>query len=114
MDWAGLDSSSRWANQTKMICKNLRRRRDGSLCRRYLQLGSLEVQFRYCIVPQLDTVEEQAVAVPFEDLLKSRLSYVHSKSPFRKKAFWKVSYCSSRGWKGDEIQLAFEHLVLLD
>ena len=89
MGWAGLDSSSRWANQTKVICKNLRRWRDGNLCRRYLQLGSLEVQFRYCIVPQLDTVEEQAVAVPFEDLLKSRLSYVHSKSPFRKRPFGK-------------------------
>ena len=82
MDWAGLDSSSRWANQTKMISKNLRRLRDGNLCRRYLQLDSLEVQFRYYIVPQLDTVEEQAVAVPFEDLLKSRLSYVHSKNVF--------------------------------
>ena len=70
MDWAGLDSSSRWANQTKVIRMNLCRRRDESLCRRYLQLDSLEVQYRYCIVPQLDTVEEQAVAVPFEDLLK--------------------------------------------
>ena len=77
MDLAGLDSSSHWANQTKIIVDNLRGRLHRNRCRRYLQLGSLEVQFRYCTVPQLDTVEEQAVAVPFEDLLKSRLSYVH-------------------------------------
>ena len=82
MDLAGLDSSSHWANQTKVICKNLRGRWHINLRRRYLQLDSLEVQFRYYIVPQLDIVEEQAVAVPFEDLLKSRLSYVHSKSRF--------------------------------
>ena len=40
------------------------------LRRWYLQLDSLEVQFRCCTVAPLDIAVKQATVVPFEDLLK--------------------------------------------